>query len=135
MYTLSIEKLKLCQLPRVEGMEEARNRMQARYAEAALEWRKKQDELVSYYGKPQKKCSSTSVQATKRGGGGKAGPRRKNTFFWKLLNRKKNNVPMPCKLDGGGGGKALVAWPLVEDLFFASSLSRMNDSMYEYTND
>jgi hypothetical protein len=30
---------------KVEGMEEARNRMQARYAEAALEWRKKQDEL------------------------------------------------------------------------------------------
>jgi len=29
---------------------------------------------------------------------------------------------MAIKLEGGGGGKALMAWPLVEELFFAASL-------------
>ena len=35
--------------------------------------------------------------------------------------KTKKKVPMAIKL--GGGGKALMAWPLVEELFFAASLT------------
>ena len=34
--------------------------------------------------------------------------------------KTKKKVPMAIKLEGGG--KALMAWPLVEELFFAPSL-------------
>ena len=42
------------------------------------------------------------------------------SFFGYFMNKKK--VPMAIKLEGGGG-KVLMAWPLVEDFFFAASLS------------
>ena len=37
------------------------------------------------------------------------------------IKKKNKKVPMAIKLEGVGG-KALMAWPLVED-FFAASLS------------
>ena len=36
--------------------------------------------------------------------------------------KTKKKIPMAIKLEGGGG-KALMAWPLVEELFFAASLT------------
>ena len=40
----------------------------------------------------------------------------------RLKKKKKEEVPMAIKLEGGGV-KALMARPLVEELFFAASLS------------
>ena len=67
-----------------------------------------------------------------RGGGGvKAGPLRKKITFFKpfffiLLPFKNKNYFTLDKfrwpLSSRGGGKALVAWPLVDELFFAASL-------------
>ena len=36
--------------------------------------------------------------------------------------KTKKKVPMDIEFEGGGG-KALMAWPLVDELFFAASLS------------
>ena len=40
-----------------------------------------------------------------------------NPFSAILRLKKKKKVPMAIKLEGGGGGKALMAWPLVENFF------------------
>ena len=39
---------------------------------------------------------------------------------------------MAIKLEGGGGGKALMGWPLVEDFFggFSNSLVNINTNAY-----
>ena len=46
-----------------------------------------------------------------RGGGVRAGPLKNNFFF-----KEKEKVPMES-FARGGGGKALGAWPIVEELF------------------
>ena len=47
----------------------------------------------------------------------------KSVFSYFKTKKNKKKVPMAIKLEGrGGGGKALVAWPLVDELFFAASL-------------
>ena len=48
--------------------------------------------------------------------------------------KTKKKVPMAIKLEGWGGGKALMVWPLVEDFFFAASLTknfRVKSQFYE----
>ena len=42
--------------------------------------------------------------------------------YFKTKKNIKKKVPMAIKLEAGGG-KALVAWPLVDELFFAASLN------------
>ena len=44
--------------------------------------------------------------------------------------RLKKKVPMTIKLEGGEG-KALMAWPLVDELFFVSSLNH-KQKMYMF---
>ena len=56
------------------------------------------------------KSSSANGQAIKRGGGKGRAIKEKITF----LNTKKDTITI--ELDGGGV-KALMAWPLVEELF------------------
>ena len=46
----------------------------------------------------------------------------KSVFGYFKTKKKKKKVPMSIKLEGAEGGKALMAWPLVEALFFAASL-------------
>ena len=41
----------------------------------------------------------------------------KSVFGYFKTKKKEKKVPMAIKLEGGGG-KALMAWPLVEELFF-----------------
>ena len=66
-----------------------------------------------------KKSSSTSGRATKRGGGVKAGPLRKKKLFLKLF------FLFCCHLKIKIIFKALVARPLVDDFFFAASLTHL----------
>ena len=40
--------------------------------------------------------------------------------------KKKKKVPMVIKLEGGVGKAFKMAWPLVEDFFFAASLSKLD---------
>ena len=37
--------------------------------------------------------------------------------YFRNKKRRSKKVPMAIKLEGGGGGKALMAWPLVEEFF------------------
>ena len=43
--------------------------------------------------------------------------------YFKTKKKFKKKVPMAIKLEGGGG-KVLMAWTLVEELFFAASLRK-----------
>ena len=40
--------------------------------------------------------------------------------YFKTKKKFKKKVPMAIKLEGGG--KALVAWPLVDELFFTKDI-------------
>ena len=56
-----------------------------------------------------------------RGGGVVKDPATKEKItFWDLFFQRLN-VPTAIKLEGGRGGKALMARPLKEELFFAAS--------------
>jgi hypothetical protein len=50
------------------------------------------------------------------------GEKKLSKSVFSYFKKKKKKVPMAIKLEGGGG-KALVVWPLVDELFFAASLS------------